>query len=445
MKKFIFIIALLSAFMAGTALSQSSAKNSAGLFDNADLNRLIDENYERVQKDGWAELRIPQSVHKISRANLNPNAVDAADKLIAAGYEAYIVGGAIRDIIMGKATNDFDIATNAPNEVIKEALDSVTFHEVDNKVFCYAHYPDEDVDVATFYNIPKAYKGKRGVPDFNPDERTTKIARNDSFRRDLTINALYYDMKTDEIVDWHGGLHDIRERVLDTLTDSDLAIRDAPPTAIRALRFKARYNFNFSERLERAMRDNAAEYISMLSAGAVGNQTARMFRGGFAARSFEVLMDYNILSKIFPPVNKIASSAQYKIFVKKAMQLIDEQHRINGSVTRSLFMAAVLWPVVEKRALETGFEKAVQSALDDESSVYRFARNERENVEELLRLEYALTFINMAGTNAEETANSPFFNDALLILRVRALNDNNAAKALKFWLERDKNALPEAA
>ena len=141
---------------------------AASLFDNAEVNRLIDENYERVQKDGWAELRIPQSIHHISRADFEPNALDAADKLCAAGYEVYIVGGSIRDIILGKSANDFDIS-----------------------------------------------------------------------RRDLTINALYYDIKTDEIVDWPGSLRDLRNGILDTLTDSDLTIRNVPPNAIRALRFKA--------------------------------------------------------------------------------------------------------------------------------------------------------------------------------------------------------------
>ncbi|MBR1437951.1 MAG: hypothetical protein IJ587_05380 [Synergistaceae bacterium] len=403
---------------------------------------LIDENYALVQKDGWAELRIPQFLHRIGKTDFAPNAVDVADKLCSAGYEVYIVGGAIRDIILGKPTNDFDIATNATNEAIKDILGNVTFHKADGKLFCYAQYPDGDVDVATFYNIPSAYIGQHGVPDFDPNESTTILARNDSFRRDLTVNALYYDMRTNEIVDWHGGLHDLRNRVLDTLTDADLSIRNAPPNAIRALRFKARYGFRFSERLEKAMKDHAAEYLSLLSSGSLGSQTQRMFRGGFAVNSFEVLTDYNVMGSLFPPVKELASSVPYLAFEKSAMQLIDEQRKSNGTITRSLVMAVVLWPAVEERARVSGFEKAVKETLDEESRVYRFAKNERENVESLLRFEYSLTLTPL---NVKEATASPFLNDALLILKVRALSDPDAARVLNFLLEQNENALPEAA
>ena len=430
-----FIIALLFAiFTAGTA--------AAGLFDNAEANRLIDENYALVQADGWAELRIPQSLHHISSADFGSNAIDAAKKLINAGYDVYVVGGSVRDILMGKPANDVDLATNASNEEIKATLDKVSFHEVNHKIFGIAHYPDEALDVSTFYNIHAAYHGQRGVPDFNPEERNTKIARNDSFRRDLTMNALYYDMRTDEIVDWHGGLHDIREGVIDTMTDADLSIRSDPYTGIRALRFKARYGIRFSDRLESAMRAHASEYLSLLEPAAIGSQTPRMFRGGFALSSFEVLRDYKVLSNLFPPVKEFENRESYLAFERNVMRLIDEQHRSRGTLNRSLFMAAMLWPVVEERTSESGFENALQMTLDSEAGVYRFMAKERGHVEATLHLEAALT-LNARTANrtpAAETlegiAASPYFGDAMLILRARAMSDPAAARVLKFWQDR---------
>ena len=168
-KKGIFaLLMLVLAVLAGAA--------GAKQFSDPEFNRLINENYALVQKDGWAELRIPQSIHHISSADFGPNAVDAAKKLIATGYDVYVVGGSIRDMLMGKAANDVDLATNASNEEIKATLDNVKFHEVAHKIFGVAHYPDEALDVATFYNIPADYKARRGVPDFNPEEVNTKLA-----------------------------------------------------------------------------------------------------------------------------------------------------------------------------------------------------------------------------------------------------------------------------
>ena len=431
--KFILVLLVIT-FAARTA--------AAGLFDNAEANRLIDDNYARVQEDGWAELRIPQSLHPVSSADFGPNAIDAAQKLIAAGHDVYVVGGSLRDLFMGKPANDVDLATSASNEEIKATLDNVSFHEVNGKVFGIAHYPDEALDVSTFYNIPAAYKGQRGVPDFNPEELNTKIARNDSFRRDLTMNALYYDMKTDEVVDWHGGLHDIRTGVIETMTDADLSLRSDPPTGIRAFRFKARYGFRFSDSLESAMRARASEYLSLMSPRAVGSQTPRMFRGGFALSSFETLKDYKVLPSLFPPVRKFENREPYLAFERNAMGLIDELHRTKVEVPRSLFMAAMLWPVVEESAREIGFENALQLTLDEEAGVYRFGGREREHVEATLHLEAALTLQGRTGDGApaaetlEGITASPYFGDAMLILRARAMTDPDASQTLEFWQDR---------
>ena len=338
-------------------------------------------------------------------------------------------------MLMGKPANDVDLCTNAPNDAIKATLDNVKFHDVGHMRFGIAQYPDEALDVATFYNIPAAYKGQPGVPGFNPEEPNTKLARNDSFRRDLTLNALYYDMRTGELVDFHGGLHDIREGVLRTVTDADLSIHTDANTGIRAFRFKARYGFRFSDNLEKAMRTNAAEYLAILRPSAIGSQTPRMFRGGFAKNSFEVLKDYNVLSALFPPVKEFENKEQCLTFEKNAMELIDGQYREKSEVSRSLPMCAMLWPVIEERARESNFENALRITLDEEAEVYRFAVRERDHVEATLHLEAALTMhsnTKNAGT-VESIKGSPYFSDAMLILKVRAMTDPNAAEAFNFW------------
>ena len=417
------------------ALTVLTGTSGARPFDDPEFNRLVDENYALVQKDGWAELRIPQSIHGIISTDFGPNAVDAAKKLTAAGYDVYVVGGSLRDMLMGKPANDVDLSTNATNDEIKATLDSVKFHEVNNKIFGIAQYPDEALDVSTFYNIPAPFNGQPGVPDFNPEELNTKLARNDSFRRDLTLNALYYDMRTEELVDWHGGIHDLRSGVLETMTDAGLQLRASPSDAIRALRFKARYGFRFSERLESAMRLHASEYLSMMSPSAIASQTPRMFRGGFAQNSFEVLRDYHVLTTLFPPVREFADKESYLTFERNAMRLIDELRRTKGEVSRSLPMCAILWPVIEERTHESNFENALRITLDEEADVYRFGVREREHVEACIHLEAALTMnYKTASTGTiEGIKGSPYFSDAMLILRARAAINSEAVHALEFW------------
>ncbi|MCR5748125.1 MAG: hypothetical protein K6G03_10490, partial [Lachnospiraceae bacterium] len=214
MKKIVAICVVLVLVLTSCANSTTSYNAEAdktGFFANEKLRNMVDNNHGIVERNGYAELRVPVSLHNITEDKLDPNAVDAAKKLLNGGYKAYLVGGAIRDMIMGMEADDFDIATDASNEEIGRLLGDVTFHDVGDMTFAIANYPDEGIDVATFYNIPAIYHGQRGIPPFDENERTTDNPMNDSFRRDITINSIYYDMSNGDIITWQGGLYDIKE------------------------------------------------------------------------------------------------------------------------------------------------------------------------------------------------------------------------------------------
>ena len=186
------------------------------------------------------------------------------------------------------------------------------------------------------------------------------------------------------------------------------------------------------------MRSHAAEYLSMLEPAAPCFHVPRMFMDGFALSSFEALIDYKALSSLFPPVREFENRETYLAFERNAMGLIDELRRPKGEVSHSLFMAAMLWPVVEERAREAGFENALQMTLDEEDRAYHFKARERGHVEATLHLEAALTSQARTGDGApaaetlEGITASPYFGDAMLILRARAITDTDAARTLEF-------------
>lgn len=155
----------------------SVAAAKANLFAVPEVNRIIDENYAEVQKNGYAKLILPRSLHDIGEEKFSKNSIAAVKTLIAAGHEAYVIGGATRDIIMGKQPNDFDIVTDASLKEIAALLPNVTFHAIsDGTRFGVAHYDGENVDVASFVNIPSMYYGQKGIPDFDPTRRYGKDA-----------------------------------------------------------------------------------------------------------------------------------------------------------------------------------------------------------------------------------------------------------------------------
>lgn len=235
-------------------------------------------------------------------------------------------------------------------------------------------------------------------------------------------------MKTDEIVDWHGGLYDIREGILKTPVDAAVALDNDANTALRALRFKARYGYDFAPDLEKVMREKGKDYLSSLGAGTLRTQVSRMFGKGFAANSLNVVTDYRMLSVLFPSLNGKEDDAAYLLYAKKVLELIDDCYAANGQVNDSLFMGALLWPAVEEKAKTVGFENALQETLAKENERYDFSAKTRGELEDLLRLENDLT-TRFAASDSD----NPRFADALIILKARAAQEKRTAKTLQRW------------
>ena len=370
--KFKFILALSCLLLVVTAANICAAADTRGFFANPEINKLIDENYKLVVRNGYSELRIPESLHGIKRDIFSKNALDAAARLIANGFPVYLVGETVRDLAAGLKADDFDFSTPASIEeqrqIFGDKLKTVTIPS--GFTFGHINYPDERVDLAAFSNIPAAYLGLEGVPEFEPDSLYSTSLLYDSFQRDLTFNALYYDLQTGDIIDWHGGLHDLREGIIETMTDADVVFTNDARFALRALRFKAQFNFNFSENVELAMSANAERYISALKHGGT---LSKMFRPGTARRSFEVLTDYGVFGILFPAVKDICDNKEYKDYAIKAMDFLDSQHE----APKGMFIALLLRPAMK--------DKSIKEILDAQGTIYNWHEGERESAEKILR------------------------------------------------------------
>ncbi|MGL6291998.1 hypothetical protein [Eubacterium aggregans] len=164
--------------------------------------------------------------------------MDVATTLHDAGFDAYMVGGAVHDLILEKESQDYDVTTNASYEKCTELFgDKFYYHYVGEVAYDGVRYPDDPdnpIDLAKYAKIPEVYLGQEGVP-----ADTTTSLLTDSFQRDLTYNALYYNPFSGEIIDYHGGFHDIREEITDTINNPELQYATNPTTCLRTLHFTA--------------------------------------------------------------------------------------------------------------------------------------------------------------------------------------------------------------
>ena len=360
------------------------------------------------------------------------NALDAAHKLIDAGYEAYFIGGAIRDLVMGTETMDFDITTNASNVEIKKVFKNAKFHTIPSGLeFAFVEYPGEVIDVASCVNIPAEYHGIKGVPDFDPGQMYSGDFVKDSFQRDLTINALYYDVKTGDLVDYHGGLHDIREHILQTMVDAESAFDADPRISIRAMRFKARYGFDFSDRLDEVLRAGVAQYVTKPGPESNSFNIPKFFDAGYALDSYEVLEEYGAFPVLFAPVANMSGTDEYKAYMESAMKQMDEWESNGDEVGKDLYMAVILWPEFEGID-ESKIKEASEEVLSQQSKTIMINDEDKDDFTDLFVLEYMLEE-NMSYEDSAELVTQNEFEDAYDLLVIRSLTNGELTDEVDFW------------
>ena len=438
MKKMMTMLLILAIFLSGScALAEADPVTEAAvfpdLFASDEINRMLDENHEKVLAEGYSELRIPASLHGIPESAMTPDSWEVGRILLDAGYEVYVVGGCVRDFIMGRECVDIDLTTNATVEQQRELFgDALGTHESGERLFGYVIYPDENVDLCTYQNIPAAYAGLPGIPDFDPTGLTSDSVLFDSFQRDLTINALYYDMSNGDLVDFHDGIYHIREGILSTMTDADTTLRDDPPIALRAIRFKARYGYRFSDNLEAAMREHGVEYILSADPYLCYSNSAKMLVAGYSHKAVKLLLDYGLLDTIYPSLKNYAADPEYLAYLDRALPWLDQYRTDTGEdVHKYLAFLTLLQPVIDSRAESMDYDAALASVLEEQGTRFDMIKV-GERMEEASLLCHLMK--DTASWFLRDTIRRSWrYDGALTLLNIAALTDPSLQRDVAFW------------
>ena len=353
------LTALLALFLYGNI-------SLAATFFTPEVNQLIDEDYQKVTEKGYGNLVLPARLHPITEEAIPEEAVFVAKKLQDAGFTAYFVGGSVRDTLMGKRVNDWDITTNADYTDCQNIFgDDFFLHYVGDTPYGAVKLPDakEAVDVATYGKIPAAHLGHKGIPN-----DTSRSLFNDSFRRDFTYNALLYDPKSGDVMDFHGGLRDMREHITDSMYEPAIQFPDNPSVCIRALRFTARFDFHMSPRLEAAMKD-APQYIRMIPMNERYYNMARFFTGGYAVRSYELLDHYGVMPLFLPGLDPATNAPDdiraYKTYLETLMPELDKTNLsgLNADQKQAYVYACMLYPDLTKFRKTMKTDAAIRAVI----------------------------------------------------------------------------------
>lgn len=339
-------------------------------------------------------VEVPAAEHGIDPSLVDDRAIKVVRALKEAGYEAYVVGGAVRDLLVGRRPKDFDVATNATPEQVK-ALFRRAF--IIGRRFRLVHVifgrgrDHEVIEVSTF----RAYLDAAEATQVEGNERTSKaelagqahavdasgrVLRDnvwgpqieDAARRDFTINAMYYDPETRIVVDYHGGFADVRQQLLRLIGDPATRYREDPVRIIRAVRFSAKLGFRFEPGTGAPIRE-LAPLLANVPISRMFDEMVKLLQTGHALASIDALRANGLLRGVFPVLDAVydeqRSTAQQQAFVTQALTDTDRRVAEGKAVAPSFLLACLLWHDVlagwqQRKAAGEHVIPALQQAID---------------------------------------------------------------------------------
>ena len=294
--------------------------------------------------------------HTVSRADISRAALKVLYTLRDRGYEAYLVGGGVRDLLLGRKPKDFDVATNATPEEIRGCFRTC---RLIGRRFLLAHVRigREIVEVATF----RAGGGTSKTP---PDGRVTvngRVVRDnvygsleeDAWRRDFSINSLYYNIADFSLVDHTGGMPDLKEGRLRLIGEPEQRFREDPVRMLRAVRFAAKLGFAIDARMSAALAKDR-HWLLEVSSARLFEEVVKLFLGGAARPSLSLLRRYGLFALLFPDMDACleeeGDGGAAAAFIDRALANTDARIAEDKPVTPAFLFAALLWPVLKREA-----------------------------------------------------------------------------------------------
>ena len=284
---------------------------------------------------------IPFGLHGVAREQISYGAKKTTDGLQAAGYQAYVVGGAVRDLLLERAPKDFDIATDATPEQVRRVFRR---SRIIGRRFHIVHvmFGEEVVEVSTFRRMVEA-------EDAQTDEHGRLLRDNefgdqeqDAARRDFTANALFYDPSSQEIYDYHGGYADVRKHLLRMIGDPEVRYREDPVRMLRAVRLSAKLDF----RLDTATAAPIGAMKNLLDnvpQSRLLDEVLKMLLSGNSVECIQQLRKMNLHHGLLPLLDVILEQPMGEKFVMLALRNTDERISQDKTVSPAFLFAALLW------------------------------------------------------------------------------------------------------
>lgn len=303
---------------------------------------------------------IPRDKHPISRRNISDNALKVINRLNSQGHEAYLVGGCIRDLYLDLHPKDFDVATSASPEEVRQLFRN---SRLIGRRFKLVHvlFGREVIEVATFRANHEQHHGQ----EKSHHSESGRILRDnvygtmedDAMRRDFTVNALYYDGRDFSVVDFCNGVDDIRTGTLRLIGDPVTRYHEDPVRMLRAVRFAAKLNFSMAPETEQPIQE-LGQLLRDIPSARLFDEILKLLQSGQGVRTFELLREYQLFAPLFPATDHSLNEALNEqdehacSLIIESLKSTDRRVKQSRPVTPAFLFAALLWPPMKRLARE---------------------------------------------------------------------------------------------
>ncbi|MCW8890153.1 MAG: polynucleotide adenylyltransferase PcnB [Sedimenticola sp.] len=385
---------------------------------------------------------ISRSDHNISRANISEHATKVLYRLKNAGYQSYLVGGGVRDLLLGREPKDFDVATDATPEQVKEVFRNCRLIGRRFRL-AHVHFGRDIIEVATFRSMQDESKGDRETENgMLVRDNIYGTIEEDALRRDFTINALYYNIDDFSVVDYAGGLEDLRAGTLRLLGDPETRYREDPVRMLRAVRFAAKLGFIINPACEKPLLE-LGSLLQSVPAARLFEEVLKLFMAGVALETFEKLRHYGLFGELFPQTEESLSHEDHEFpitFVNRGLKNTDIRISEGKPVTPAFLFAVLLWEPVRllaKRLRDAGesplqaMQEAGTEVLMDQLNQVSIPKRFSIPMREIWSLQHR--FEQRAGKRPHRLLTHPRFRAAYDFLLLRAESGEADQELAEWW------------
>lgn len=387
-----------------------------------------------------------RSQHPISRKNISKNALKVLSRLNKAGFHAYLVGGGVRDLLLGNKPKDFDITTNAKPEEVKALFRNC---RLIGRRFRLAHvlFGREIIEVATFRS-----NNSTDSKDQLTNANTGRILRDnvygttleeDAARRDFTINAMYYSLTDFTVKDYANGFNDLKNKTIRLIGDPQVRYSEDPVRMLRAIRFAVKLDMQIAPESAKPISE-MAHLLKDIPAARLFDESGKLFQSGYGKDTFATLRSYGILEQIFPIVDryiKASSNSNTEQMINVVLDSTDKRILQGKRINPAFFFAAMLWYPTLDKVVELQADNAIsfhdalilasEMIIKEQVKSIAIPKRYSATVKEIWQLQARLS--NRSGRRAYRMLTQPRFRAAFDFLEMRAQIEQGEVADLANW------------